>query len=213
MKMSRVIVPAIALCAAAASARADFYTKVDALFNNPADVKVDSASAFRASIKSSLGYSASLGYKFSLVRAELEVQYFNSSASGASNSSSGGLTVSGDYRQFSGFLNGYVDLPSFFGLAPYVGAGVGKAVIDLDQLSAQQGGGNVVQFWGRGVANGYQFMAGLQFHVLGKATANIGYRVMHKGSFETHNFASNLRQDVGAGGFDQMFEIGIAWGF
>jgi len=129
-------------------------------------VKVDNASAFRTSLKSSLGYSASLGYKFSMVRAELEVQYFNSSASGASDSSGGGLTVSGDYKQYSAFLNGYVDLPSFLGLAPYVGAGVGKAVIDLDQFSAQQGGGNVVQLWGRGMANGYQFMAGLQYHVL-----------------------------------------------
>jgi len=212
MKTSRIIVLAIALGAAAASARADFYTKIGALYNSPSDVKVDNAAAFRSSLKSSLGYSASMGYKVSLLRAEVEVQYFKNSTSGASNSSGSGLTVSGDYKQYSAFVNGYLDVPSFFGLAPYLGAGLGEARIDLDQLSAKQGNSSVVQLSGRGKANGYQFMGGLEFHAFGKATVNVGYRFMHKGSFDTHNFASNLRQNVSTG-VDKMLEIGLAWGF
>lgn len=212
MKTSRVIVLAIALGAAAASARADFYGKVDALYENAADVKIDSASDFRTSLKNSLGYSASVGYKFTMVRAELEVQYFKNSADSASNSSAGNLTASGDYKQYNAFLNGYVDFGSFLGLAPYIGVGLGEAKIDLDRLNAQQGISNVVQLSGRNQANGYQLMAGLQYHVFGKATANIGFRVMHMGSFQTHDFASNLRQDVSTG-LNKIFEIGFAWGF
>jgi opacity protein-like surface antigen len=120
--------------------------------------------------------------------------------------------VAGDYKQYSGFVNAYLDVPSFFGLAPYIGAGLGVAKIDLDQLSAQQGATNVVQLSGIGQAYSSQIMLGLQFHVLGKATLNAGFRLQHKQGFGIHNYASNLRQDLSLG-TDRMFEIGLAWGF
>jgi opacity protein-like surface antigen len=212
MKMSRVIILAFALGAAACSARADFYSKLGALYNTPGDLKVDGAGAFKASLNSSLGYTAAVGYKFSLLRAEAEVQYFKSSTDSASNASRTGVTVTGDEKQYNAFLNGYLDLPSFFGLAPYAGAGIGYSRVDLEQLSALQGSTSVVQMGSRGRANAYQFMGGLEFHVLGKATLNVGYRFMHKGPFPTRNYASNLRQNV-SWGVDKMVEVGLAWGF
>ena len=115
-----------ALIAAAATARADFYTKFAALYDNPADIKIDSAAAFRGSLKSSLGYSGAVGSKFSLLRAEAEFQYFKYTAANASDASGSGLMVAGDYKQYSGFVNAYLDVPSFFGLAPYIGAGLGR---------------------------------------------------------------------------------------
>jgi opacity protein-like surface antigen len=212
MKTSRILVLAAALIAAAATARADFYTKFGALYDSPADFKVDNAAAFRSSIKGSLGYSASMGYKLSLLRAEGEVEYFKNTLSNGSNTSNNALTVNGDYKQYSGFVNAYLDVPSFFGLAPYVGAGLGMAKIDLDQLSAQQGATNVVQFSGIGKAYSSQVMLGLQFHVFGKATVNAGYRLQRKQGFDARNYASNLRQNVSLG-TDKIFEVGIAWGF
>jgi opacity protein-like surface antigen len=212
MKTPHVLVFAAALIAAAATARADFYTKLGALYDSPADLKIDSAANFRSSIKGSLGYSASLGYKVSLVRAEVEVEYFKNSLSNGSNTSSSGLAVNGDYKQYSGFVNAYLDVPSFFGLAPYVGAGLGMAKIDLDQLSVHDGASNVVQMSGTGKAYSSQVMLGLEFHVLGKATVNAGYRLQRKQGFDTRNYASNLRQNVSLG-TDRLFEIGIAWGF
>jgi opacity protein-like surface antigen len=212
MKTPHVLVLAAALIAAAATARADFYTKFGALYNSPADLKVDDAANFRSSLKSNLGYSAAMGYKLSLLRAEVEVEYFKNTLSNASNTSSNGLTVSGDYKQYSGFVNAYLDVPSFFGLAPYVGAGVGVAKIDLDQLNAQQGASNVVQLSGIGKAYSSQVMLGLEFHVFGKATVNAGYRLQRKQGFDARNYASNLRQNVSLG-TDKIFEIGIAWGF
>jgi opacity protein-like surface antigen len=212
MKASHVLVFAAALIAAAATARADFYTKFGALYNNPGDLKIDSAANFRSSIEGSLGYSASLGYKVSLVRAEVEVEYFKNNLGNGSDTSSSGLTVDGNYKQYSGFVNAYLDVPSFFGLAPYVGAGLGVAKIDLDQLSVHDGASNVVQMSGTGKAYSSQVMLGLQFHVFGKATVNAGYRLQRKQGFDTRNFASNLRENVSLG-TDRLFEIGIAWGF
>jgi opacity protein-like surface antigen len=212
MKMSRVIVLALALGAAAASARAEYYLKVDALYENASDVKVDSASDFRTSLKTSLGYSAAFGYKFTKVRVEAELQYFKSSANGASDSTGSSLSASGAYKQFSGFVNGYVDLKSFLGLTPYIGAGLGEAEINLDQLSAEHGASKVVQFSSRNMASGYQAMVGLQYPVLGKATASIGFRILHMGSFQTHDIASHVRQDVSSG-LNKIFEIGLAWHF
>ena len=212
MKTSRIFILAAALVAAAASARADFYTKFGALYNSPADLKVDNAANFRSSLKGNLGYSGSVGYKFSLLRAEVEVEYFKNSLGGASNSSGIGLVTGGDYKQYSGFANAYLDVPSFFGLAPYVGAGYGVAKVDLDQVSAEQGATPVVQMSGTGKAYSAQVMLGLEFHVFGKATVNAGYRLQRKQGFETRNYASNLRQTVSLG-TDRIFELGIAWGF
>jgi len=86
------------------------------------------------------------------------------------------------------------------------------AKIDLDQLSARDGASDVVQMSGIGMAYSSQVMLGLQFHVLGKATVNAGYRLQRKQGFDTRNYASNLRQNVSLGS-DRIFEIGIAWGF
>lgn len=212
MKASRVLLLAAAFAAAAVTARADFYAKIAGLYNSPADLKVDSASAFRGSLKNNLGYSGAIGYKFSLLRAEAEVQYFKNSLGGGSTTSSDTLTANGDRRDISGFLNAYVDVPGFFGLAPYFGAGVGVARVDLDNMDARQGGTSVVKFSGCGQVYGYQLMAGLQFRVLGKATLNAGYRLQHKEGFEIHNFASNLRQNV-ALGTSNVFELGLACRF
>ncbi len=212
MKSSRVIVLAIALGAAVASARAAYYLDVNALYENASDVKVDSASDLRTSFKDSLAYSAAFGYKFTKVRAEVELQYFKSSAGGATNSSGNSLTASGDYKQFTGFVNGLVDLKSFLGLIPYVGVGLGEAKINLDNLTAKQGGKDVVQFSGKNMASGYQLMAGLQYALVGKAVAHVGFRVVKMGSFDTHDFANYVRRDISTG-VNKLFEIGVAWRF
>jgi opacity protein-like surface antigen len=212
MKIPRILVLAAALAATVAIARADFYAKFGALYDNPSDLKIDGAANFRSSLKSNLGYSASAGYEFSLLRTELEVQYFKNVLNGGSNTSSNVLATSGDYKQYSGFVNAYLDVPSFFGLAPYVGAGLGVTRINLDQLNARQGAANVVQMSGIGKAYSSQVMIGLEFHVLGTATVNAGYRLQRKQGFDIRNYASNLRQNVSLG-TDRIFELGFAWNF
>jgi opacity protein-like surface antigen len=175
-------------------------------------VKVDNAANFKTSLKDGLAYSAAFGYKFTKVRAEVELQYFKASAGSASDNTGGSLAANGDYKQFTGFVNGYVDLKSFLGLMPYIGVGLGEAKIDLSQLGAHKGASKVVDVSGKNMANGYQLMAGVQYALAGKAVANVGFRVVKMGSFQTHDFASNVRRDVSTG-VNKIFEIGVAWRF
>jgi opacity protein-like surface antigen len=206
--------PLLALVLALASAgpaHAAFYFAATGLYSNPSDVKVDSASGFRASIKSNTGFSGALGYKFSMLRVEAELQNLSSGTSGGSTTA-GTATVFGSLREFSGFANAYVDVPSFLGLAPYAGVGLGEARIDLGQFNVVQGATNVVQFSGKGTAFAYQVLLGLQFHILGQATLHAGYRIVERGDISLRNAVVNASQNISLGQ-NKLFEIGVALGF
>ena len=46
------------------------------------DIKVNDPKSFKTSLKSNAGLSAALGYKFSFLRAEAELQYFKAGTGG-----------------------------------------------------------------------------------------------------------------------------------
>jgi opacity protein-like surface antigen len=211
---------AIALAAAFAvvhpSRASGFYFKAAGLYNSPADLKVSSASAFKASLKDSTGVTGALGYKLPLLplRAEAELQYFKNGFGGGSTSLGSVTSITGDTAQFTGFLNGYFDVPtSFYGLAPYVGAGVGLAKIDFRHLNVFQGATNVVQFSGHENAFAWQVMAGLQFHLFGAATLNAGYRFVRQDSIKLTNAAAASALQSLRPGDNHIFELGVAIGF
>ena len=210
MKTLRVLLVTLMLTSAG-MARAGMYAKFAGLYSSPGDIQVNNAAAFRASLKSNMGMAIALGYKISAVRADIEIQSFsNSTSSGSTNT--GNASTTGGYKQFNGFVNAYVDLPSFVGLSGYVGAGFGEARVDLSHLSAMQGSSNVVQVSGRDKAFGYQVMAGLQYHLLGQATIHAGYRWLHKNDITLQNGVGNTMQKLTLG-TDRMFELGVAIGF
>ena len=129
MKTLRVLLVTLMLTSAG-MARAGMYAKFAGLYSSPGDIQVNNAAAFRASLKSNMGMAIALGYKISAVRADIEIQSFsNSTSSGSTNT--GNASTTGGYKQFNGFVNAYVDLPSFVGLSGYVGAGFGEARVDL----------------------------------------------------------------------------------
>jgi opacity protein-like surface antigen len=212
MKTSRLIILAAVLSAASISARADFYTKVGGLYESPADLKIDNAAGFRARFKSDLGYTASVGYKGSLLREELEMQYFEDTSDRAYSANFNTLSMRGNCKQYDAFLNTYLDLPTYYGVTPYAGAGIGEARIFMDNLISTHGATNLVDLSGMTKAEVYQFMAGVQYRVFKKATVNLGYRFKHTGSFITRNYYTNTRQSVKTG-MDRMLEVGLSWTF
>ena len=197
---------------AALPSRAAFYLTGTGLYNHVSDVNVSSASAFKGSLKDSTGYAAAVGYKFSLLRAEAELQYLKNDL-GNGSSSLGTTSGSGDYKQFSGFLNGYVDFPSYYGLAAYAGAGVGLARVDLNNFSVFQGATNVVQFSGRDNAFAWQLMLGVQFHLFGQATIHAGYRLVNHESIALNNSAAASALEHVKFGDNNIFELGVSIGF
>ena len=204
------------LFTAALPARASFYFKAAGLYGSPGDIKVSSASAFKGSLKSNVGVTGALGYKFPVLplRAEAEIQTSKSSFDSGSSSLGAITSITGDYKQFSGFLNAYLDVPkSFYGFSPYIGAGVGMARVDLNNLNVFSGATNVVKFSGSENAFAWQVMAGVQFHLFGQATLNAGYRLVKQESIKLTNAAAASALQSIRSGDNHIFELGVAIGF
>ncbi len=202
--------------AAVLPARASgIYFKAAGLYSSPQDLKVGSATAFKGSLKNDTGLSGAIGYKipFIPIRAEAELQWLKSGFEGGSTSLGPVTSTSGDYRQFTGFVNGYYDLPTYYGFGAYLGAGLGMARIDLNHLSVFQGATNVVSFSGKENAFAYQLMVGLSFHLLGQASLNAGYRLVKQESIAlTNSAAASALQSIRPGD-NRIFELGVTIGF
>ncbi len=211
-----VVVLAFTFAAAPAARASGFYLKAAGLYSSPSDLSVASASAFKGSLKNSAGWAGALGYKFPLLplRAEAEVQWFKNDFGGGSTSLGAVTSITGHAEQFTGFANAYLDVPkTFYGLAPYLGAGVGLAKVDLSKLNVFSGLTNVATFSDGKTALAWQLMAGVQFHLFGAATLNAGYRyVKHEDISLTNAAAAGAVQKLRFGD-NHVFELGVAIGF
>lgn len=200
--------------------RAGVYVRGSALFTHPSDLSVTDASVFKASLKNNIGVAGALGYKFSLLRLEAELQRVSISTEPDQTSGTllaGTSETIGKVKETSGFANAYVDLPSFFGLAPYFGVGLGYARVNLDNLarvntSTPGGTRPVIQFSGRDTVFGYQGMAGLQFHFLGQGTIYAGFRLMKREDVGMRDIVANAARSLSMG-TNRAFELGVAIGF
>src|SRR5688572_4367067 len=124
MTATRILFVTTALLFAALPlSHASVYVKAAGLYNRPNDIEVSNASAFKASLKNNVGFSAAVGYKLSLLRLEAEGQFLRNRAE--SNTTSGTLlggviSTAGTIKESTGFVNALVDLPTFFRLTPYI---------------------------------------------------------------------------------------------
>ncbi len=211
MKTLHLLGIAAVIFSAANTSHAGFYAKATGLYTSSSDISIDNAKSFKASLGSNTGIAAALGYKFSMLRAEVELQSMKSGSSGGANTSGSALST-GSFKQFNGFVNGFVDLPSFFGLAPYVGAGVGRAEVNLANFNVLQGASNVLHISDKKDVFGYQLMAGLEFHLMGQATLHAGYRIINRQNMDMRDVISSAQQSVKFGD-SHIFELGVALGF
>lgn len=205
----------LSLLAAASLAHAGPYVKFAGLYTQPSDVSVSNTAAFRASLKNNFGVAGAVGYKLSLLRLEAELQHAknNTEADEASGTLAAGVRRTfGSLKQTSGFANAYVDLPSFLGVAPYLGAGLGYARFDVSDLGRTNNNVPFVQVSGRDSVFGYQAMLGLQLHLFGPATLNAGFRLVKHEDLDVRDVLANARQTLGFG-TSKVFELGVALGF
>jgi opacity protein-like surface antigen len=143
----------------------------------------------------------------------------------------------GDVSSFIGLLNGYVDIGTWYGVTPFVGAGVGFANNTLSGVTDQ---GFACQF-GCSPAGGYlsdqsktslawALMAGLDFNVTQNLKLELGYRFLDYGKLQSG--ISHCFNGTGAGGgfssaqcsgggyslatrdlMSQDFRLGLRWAF
>ena len=155
-----------------------------------------------------LGYNASgaIGYDFGSFRAEAEVAYH---LNDVDTVSAGGVSATGDgtVSALSLMANGYYDFGSRKSLlVPYLGLGVGFAMVDADEsvLGTQFVDDSATVF-------AYQFMAGVGFNISRNTTLTAGYRYFA---------ASDPEFDVASGGgtFDSEYQtheviVGVRFAF
>ena len=215
MKLPRFLSLAAAFALLAPWCQAGVYVKAAGLYNRPGDIHINNTTAFGASLKSNVGLSAALGYQLSQFRVEAELQRLSSDTEPAETSGTlfGGIgATTGAIKETAGFANGYFDFPSFFGFAPYLGAGLGYARVNLDNLGRTRNGTPALQFSGRDSVFGYQAMLGFQFHLFGTATLNGGYRFIKRQDMAVRDVTANAQRSLKLGD-NRMFELGLAIGF
>ncbi len=112
--------------------------------------------------------------------------YYNVPADG----SRGYDTYSGSIRSVVGLLNGYVDVGTWYGVTPFVGAGVGVAnvaVRNVIDLSPYGGFGFAPDHSQTNFA--FAFMAGLDFAVTPNLSLELGYRYLNLGNASSGHIA------------------------
>ncbi|MBF0356042.1 MAG: OmpA family protein [Alphaproteobacteria bacterium] len=113
-------------------------------------------------------------YSFGNLRSELELGYRRNGGDKVTGTATGVGTgnASGDVQAVSLMLNGLYDLPINFPVRPYVGAGLGGAWVDFDNIKTSTGTflkDSEMQF-------AYQGIAGLGWEITNNWRANLDYR-------------------------------------
>jgi opacity protein-like surface antigen len=146
-----------------------------------------------------VSYGAGMGYQFNnFLRTDLTADFSSSSLKGRSDIDSPcitapagttcGLGVKADYNAIQMMANGYVDLGTYAGITPYVGAGAGVTYMNWDdfrtQASCENGTGACggTTFEELRVKGGdswrftYSLMAGAAIDLTNRVKLDLGYR-------------------------------------
>ncbi|HOO92327.1 MAG TPA: outer membrane beta-barrel protein [Opitutales bacterium] len=174
--LSLILTTLVALIPAAADA--GVYGRFSATHNNIRDLKasIENDENIEATVDAGLGYSAALGYKFSMLRIEGEY-YWSSNSIG--NSKNEWIHAAGDIHVSSWFGNAYLDLPLFPIVHPYVGVGVGMTKVEFSDVRVSVEG---IQLFNQDFTTddsvlGYQLLAGLVVDLpITDLSLSLGYR-------------------------------------
>lgn len=173
-----------------------WYLRAGGGYDMPEDLD-DSAGGTPVNIDVDDGFMGEVGigrYFGRSFRAELELAYRSSDLTEAR---SGGTTasVSGDYTVFSAMLNGFYDLHFDFPIVPYVGAGIGAAMIDFDGVTV----GGATTKAEEATEFAYQGIVGLSWRFASDFVATVDYRYFGTtgdNENDTMTLAAGLRFDL-----------------
>lgn len=156
------------------------------------------------SLKGALSAGAGIGYQVN--------QYFRTdlTADWMSKSNFRGSTVgfcgggvpctSVDTSSYSALLllaNAYIDIGTWHGVTPYVGAGIGGAWVKWDTLHNSDLDGDFFHQGGKGWRFAYALMAGASYCLTDRVKLDVGYRYSHINGGKMFEYASD--SNVGPG--------------
>lgn len=190
------------------SAMGGLYFRGGLFYANPQSIQVEGQSLYAAAIESSAGFTAALGYKFSMFRLEGELNYMDAKLKDTSLTD---VVTSGDYERLTAFANVLLELPLIPMFKPYVGVGIGVSQIDMDFRSLAQTGSLEQSFSTSRKNSSYsiQALAGVRFSLFNTASIYAGYRYMVLEGLSYTEAAANWK----AKGGSHIFEAGLGFGF
>ncbi len=188
-----------------------------------------------SSMSTDWGVGAAVGYQFTdWLRAEAALDYysgnFNTTANSSSPCTSGGggpvntgcrTTGSAEFDAYGLMANGYVDLGTYVGFTPYVGAGAGMTLVDYGNYTSQDfcvdgaavcGGATFSALSHAGQSDWrftYALMAGLAYSFSKNLKADVGYRYINVDGGDAYDFdsASIAAGATGVQGTDDGFSV------
>lgn len=181
------------------------------------------------------GVGAAVGYQLTdWLRAEAGLDYYtgtfsNTSSSGAPCLSGAGgpvntgcsTTGSGDFDAYGLMANGYIDLGTYVGFTPYVGAGAGMTLVSYDGYASQDtcvdgvavcAGATFPAQSHSGESDWrftYSLMAGMAYSFSRNLKADIGYRYINVAGGDAYGFGTTAAAGgaTGVQGTDNGFDV------
>ena len=150
------------------------------------------------SLDSGFGFGGGGGYDFDFLRAEAEIVYRKNNINKVSTVLRGNVGGSGDISALSFMLNGFYDFKNRTFLTPYIGGGIGVALVDLSTVTAETvriSGGDDTVF-------AYQLEAGFNNAINESMSLDFGYRYFAttdpslggtEAEFKSHNLVIRFR--------------------
>lgn len=143
------------------------------------------------------GFGGGAGYRFNdYFRADLTGDYLGPQKTVVAFSDPGAtFAYKSNLRRFDGLVNAYVDLGTYAGFTPYIGAGVGFAGIRLDG-SYEFNAPSINRYVYRKYPGDTRYdlawaaMAGVSYNVSQNLLIDIGYRYLDLGTYEVPHFAA-----------------------
>lgn len=124
-----------------------------------------------------------VGYKWEWLRGDVTVDYATR-ADFRAGSAFGPVDYSAKVDTLTALVNVYGDLGTWYGLTPYVGAGVGMAHVRAANFHVDSFGGFDAES-GKAWNFAWALMAGVSYRVMGNAHIDLGYRYLNLGDVTT----------------------------
>ncbi|TPI17392.1 outer membrane protein [Mesorhizobium sp. B4-1-1] len=156
-----------------------------------------------------VGYQVNQYFRTDLTADWLSKSNFNGSTIGTCG---GGVAcISTDTSAYSALLllaNAYVDIGTWHGVTPYVGAGIGGAWMKWDTLHNSDDDGDFFHRGGKGWRFAYALMAGASYCLTDHVKLDVGYRYSHINGGRMFEYAAGAGGTTGAGpGFDRGINV------
>jgi opacity protein-like surface antigen len=149
---------------------------------------------------SGFGFGGGGGYDFDFMRAEAEIVYRRNNVNKVSTVEYGTVSGSGDMSSLCFMVNGFYDFKNTTFLTPYIGAGIGVAYVDMNDVSAE-----TIQISGDGdTVFAYQAEIGFNNVINETMSFDLGYRYFATtdpsfgggdAEYKSHNILIRFRYD------------------